>query len=124
MNSLLEKVTSFQDLTFYEMKNLMNQIMTEKISSNVVSAFITALAMKGETVDEISAAAQVLRENFTSVNTDKDVVDTCGTGGDGLKTFNISTCASFVAAGAGVKIAKHGGRSVSSSSGSADVLER
>ena len=80
MNSLLKKVTSFQDLTFDEMKNSMNQIMTGKISSNVVSAFITALAMKGETVDEISAAAQVLRENFTSVNTDKDVVDTCGTG--------------------------------------------
>ena len=124
MNSLLKKVTSYQDLTFDEMKNSMNQIMSGKISSNLVSSFITALAMKGETVDEISAAAKVLRENLTSVNTDKDVVDTCGTGGDGLKTFNISTCASFVAAGAGIKIAKHGGRSVSSSSGSADVLER
>jgi len=64
MNSLLKKVTSFQDLTFDEMKNSMNQIMTGKISSNLVSAFITALAMKGETVDEISAAAQVLRENL------------------------------------------------------------
>src|SRR6056300_361255 len=123
MHSLLKKVTSYQDLTFDEMKNSMNQIMSGKISSNMVSALITALAMKGETVDEISAAVQVLRENLTSVNTDKDVVDTCGTGGDGLKTFNISTCASFVAAGAGVRIAKHGGRSISSSSGSADVLE-
>jgi anthranilate phosphoribosyltransferase len=105
------------------MIDLMQSIMSGGLSPNYVSAILTALSIKGETIDEISAAAQVLRDNLTPVDLDDDVVDTCGTGGDGLKTFNISTCASFVAAGAGVRIAKHGGRSISSSSGSADVLE-
>ena len=123
MDNFLKKLIVKENLSHNEMTNLMQSIMSGGLSPNLVSAILTALSIKGETIDEISAAAQVLRDNLTPVDLDDDVVDTCGTGGDGLKTFNISTCASFVAAGAGVRIAKHGGRSISSSSGSADVLE-
>ena len=123
MSNFLKKLIAKENLTHNEMTDLMQSIMSGGLSPNYVSAILTALSIKGETIDEISAAAQVLRDNLTPVDLDDDVVDTCGTGGDGLKTFNISTCASFVAAGAGVRIAKHGGRSISSSSGSADVLE-
>ena len=123
MSNFLKKLIAKENLSHNEMTDLMQSIMSGGLSPNYVSAILTALSIKGESIDEISAAAQVLRDNLTSVDLDDDVVDTCGTGGDGLKTFNISTCASFVAAGAGVRIAKHGGRSVSSSSGSADVLE-
>ena len=123
MDNFLKKLIVKENLSHNEMTDLMQSIMSGGLSPNLVSAILTALSIKGETIDEISAAAQVLRDNLTPVDLDDDVVDTCGTGGDGLKTFNISTCASFVAAGAGVRIAKHGGRSISSSSGSADVLE-
>ena len=123
MSNFLKKLITKENLSYNEMTDLMQSIMSGGLSPNYVSAILTALSIKGETIDEISAAAQVLRDNLTPVDLDDDVVDTCGTGGDGLKTFNISTCASFVAAGAGVRIAKHGGRSISSSSGSADVLE-
>lgn len=123
MSNFLNKLIAKENLSNNEMTDLMQSIMSGGLSPNYVSAILTALSIKGETIDEISAAAQVLRDNLTPVDLDDDVVDTCGTGGDGLKTFNISTCASFVAAGAGVRIAKHGGRSISSSSGSADVLE-
>ena len=123
MSNFLKKLIAKENLSYNEMTDLMQSIMSGELSPNYVSAILTALSIKGETIDEISAAAQVLRDNLTPVDLDDDVVDTCGTGGDGLKTFNISTCASFVAAGAGVRIAKHGGRSISSSSGSADVLE-
>jgi len=123
MSNFLKKLIAKENLSHNEMTDLMQSIMSGGLSPNYVSAILTALSIKGETIDEISAAAQVLRDNLSPVDLDDDVVDTCGTGGDGLKTFNISTCASFVAAGAGVRIAKHGGRSISSSSGSADVLE-
>ena len=123
MDNYLRKLIAKENLSHDEMTDLMQSIMSGGLSPNYVSGILTALSIKGETIDEISAAAQVLRDNLTPVDLDDDVVDTCGTGGDGLKTFNISTCASFVAAGAGVRIAKHGGRSISSSSGSADVLE-
>ena len=123
MDNCLKKLIAKENLSHDEMTNLMQLIMSGGLSHNYVSGILTALSIKGETIDEISAAAQVLRDNLTPVDLEDDVVDTCGTGGDGLKTFNISTCASFVAAGAGVRIAKHGGRSISSSSGSADVLE-
>ena len=123
MSNFLKKLIAKENLSHNEMTVLMQSIMSGGLSPNYVSAILTALSIKGETIDEISAAAQVLRDNLTPVDLEDDVVDTCGTGGDGLKTFNISTCASFVAAGAGVRIAKHGGRSISSSSGSADVLE-
>ena len=123
MDNFLKQLIAKQNLSHDEMTDLMQSIMSGGLSPNYVSGILTALSIKGETIDEISAAAQVLRDNLTPVDLEDDVVDTCGTGGDGLKTFNISTCASFIAAGAGVRIAKHGGRSISSSSGSADVLE-
>ena len=123
MDNFLKQLIVKENLSHDEMTDLMQLIISGGLSPNYVSGILTALSIKGETIDEISAAAQVLRDNLTPVDLEDDVVDTCGTGGDGLKTFNISTCASFVAAGAGVRIAKHGGRSISSSSGSADVLE-
>jgi anthranilate phosphoribosyltransferase len=108
-----------------EMLSLMRQIMSGEVSPVMISAIIAALRVKKETIGEITAAAQVMREFSTKVEvTDKDhLVDIVGTGGDGSHTFNISTCAMFVAAAAGAKVSKHGGRSVSSKSGSADVME-
>ncbi|MCP3678578.1 MAG: anthranilate phosphoribosyltransferase, partial [Deltaproteobacteria bacterium] len=120
----IAKVIASQDLTESEMVEVMNEIMTGGASPAQISAFITALRMKGETVAEITGAARVMRERATKIEVKAErVVDTCGTGGDESMTFNISTAAAFVAAGAGVVVAKHGNRSVSSKSGSADVLK-
>ncbi len=120
LNTVLEK----QDLTAEQMHETMSSIMHGEASPVQIAAFIVALRMKGETVEELAAAARVMRNLSTQVDIDADMlVDTCGTGGDGQNTFNISTASSIVAASAGVKIAKHGNRSVSSQSGSADVLE-
>ena len=126
MNNYLSEIVSGKNLSHDEMKILMREMMDGSLLPNLVSGILAALATKGETIEEITAATEVLRENYKAVNfkDDFDIVDTCGTGGDGLKTFNISTCSAFVAAGAGVRVAKHGGRSISSSSGSADVLEK
>ncbi|MEN9538754.1 MAG: hypothetical protein RLZZ126_989 [Pseudomonadota bacterium] len=108
-----------------EMLSLMRQIMSGEVSPVMISAIVTALRVKKETIGEITAAAQVMREFSTKVEVaDKThLVDIVGTGGDGSHTFNISTCSMFVAAAAGAKVSKHGGRSVSSKSGSADVME-
>ncbi len=108
-----------------EMLSLMRQIMSGEVSPVMISAIVTALRVKKETIGEITAAAEVMREFSTKVDVaDKThLVDIVGTGGDGSHTFNISTCAMFVAAAAGAKVSKHGGRSVSSKSGSADVME-
>jgi anthranilate phosphoribosyltransferase len=108
-----------------EMLHLMRQIMSGEMSPVMMAALITGLRVKKETIGEITAAAQVMREFSTKVDVaDKThLVDIVGTGGDGSHTFNISTCSMFVAAAAGAKVSKHGGRSVSSKSGSADVLE-
>jgi anthranilate phosphoribosyltransferase len=112
-----------KSLTRKESKRVMNLIMQGKATDAQISAFLVALRMKGETVDEITGAAEAMKSNATRINTKyRNVVDTCGTGGDSLHTFNISTAAAFVAAGAGVAVAKHGNRSVSSKCGSADVL--
>jgi anthranilate phosphoribosyltransferase len=121
LGQLLER----QDLTQDTMLAVMRQVMAGELTPAQISALLIALRAKGETVDEIAAAAMVMRELSTKVaiqDTDH-LIDTCGTGGDGIQTFNVSTVCAFVAAAAGAKVAKHGGRSVSSTCGSADVLE-
>ncbi|HVO95725.1 MAG TPA: anthranilate phosphoribosyltransferase [Terriglobales bacterium] len=119
----IEKLVNRVNLSEAEMIDVMNQIMTGEATPLQVAAALTALRMKGETVEEITGAARVMRDKAHRVNVgSKPVLDTCGTGGDQKGTFNISTTAAFVVAGAGVPVAKHGNRSVSSQSGSADVL--
>jgi len=121
----LNQLLSGQDLSHDQMLAVMQQVMGGELTTAQISALLIALRLKGETVDEISAAATVMRELSTKVNVSDTthLVDTCGTGGDGIQTFNVSTVSAFVAAAAGAKVAKHGGRSVSSTCGSADVLE-
>lgn len=113
------------DLTHAQMLDVMRRLMSGELTPVQIAGFLIALRMKGETVDEIAAAAEVMRELSTKVNVaaDEHLIDTCGTGGDGIQTFNVSTVSAFVAAAAGTRVAKHGGRSVSSTCGSADVLE-
>ncbi len=121
----LKRIIDHREIFHDEMISLMRQIMGGEVSPVMIAAIITGLRVKKETIGEITAAAQVMRElsAHVAIADDGRLVDTCGTGGDGAHTFNISTAAAFVAAAAGAKIAKHGGRSVSSQSGSADVLE-
>ena len=121
LGQLLER----HDLTQEAMLGVMRQVMGGELTQAQISAFLIALRAKGETVDEIAAAAMVMRELSTKVDIQdrSHLIDTCGTGGDGIQTFNVSTVSAFVAAAAGAKVAKHGGRSVSSTCGSADVLE-
>ncbi|MDA0830795.1 MAG: anthranilate phosphoribosyltransferase [Proteobacteria bacterium] len=113
------------DLSHDDMTQLMRAIMSGEVSPVLIAAFLVGIQVKGPTVEEVAAAAAVMREFSTTVPVDRPerLIDTCGTGGDGNKTFNISTASAFVVAAAGGFVAKHGGRSVSSSSGSADVLE-
>jgi len=121
----IASVVDGRDLTTEEARRALTEIMEGRTSDAQIAAFITALAVKGETVSEIVGAAQVMREKVTPVNADaEDVLDTCGTGGDATGTFNISTATALVAAGCGVTVAKHGNRSVTSGSGSAEVLDR
>jgi anthranilate phosphoribosyltransferase len=121
----LQRVIEHREIFHDEMVSLMQQIMSGEVTPVMIAAIITGLRVKKETIGEIAAAATVMRELSTKVEIadTSRLVDTCGTGGDGAHTFNISTAAMFVAAAAGTQIAKHGGRSVSSQSGSADVLE-
>ncbi|PIU82848.1 MAG: anthranilate phosphoribosyltransferase [Elusimicrobia bacterium CG06_land_8_20_14_3_00_38_11] len=134
----IAKVVQKENLTEKEAIDVMTEIMTAQATESQIASFITALRMKGETIDEITGCAKVMREHATkiivkkhAVDIDRDeinidwetIVDTCGTGGDKTKTFNVSTATAFVAAGAGVVVAKHGNRAVSSKCGSADVLE-
>ncbi|WP_265944595.1 anthranilate phosphoribosyltransferase [Dechloromonas sp. A34] len=121
----LQRVIEHREIFHDEMVSLMRQIMGGEVTPVMIAAIITGLRVKKETIGEIAAAATVMRELSTKVELadTSRLVDTCGTGGDGAHTFNISTAAMFVAAAAGAQIAKHGGRSVSSQSGSADVLE-
>ena len=121
----LQRTIEHREIFHDEMLHLMRQIMAGEMSPVMMAALITGLRVKKETIGEITAAAQVMREFSTKVEVadKKHLVDIVGTGGDGSHTFNISTCSMFVAAAAGAKVSKHGGRSVSSKSGSADVLE-
>lgn len=118
----INQVVDRQDLSEEQSQAVMQEIMSGEATPAQIAAFITGLRMKKETVAEITGGAKVMREKATKIKVDGEVVDTCGTGGDMAGTFNISTVAAFVAAGAGVKIAKHGNRSVSSRCGSADLL--
>ncbi len=120
----ISKVIAGENLSQAEASGAMDEIMSGQATDAQIAAFITALRMKGETPEEIAGCAQVMRDKATPIHTRHPlVVDTCGTGGDGAQTFNISTTVAFVLAGAGLPVAKHGNRSVSSRSGSADVLE-
>lgn len=125
MRDAINAVMRRDDLTFDQMHALMRQIMTGDASDAQVGALLMGLAMKGETATEIGAAAQVMRElmNRVTPSVADGIVDIVGTGGDGANLFNVSTASSFVAAAAGAHVAKHGGRSVSSSSGSADLFD-
>lgn len=120
----IAKVVDKEDLQESEMMEAMDEIMGGKATPAQISSFITALRIKGETVDEVTGAARIMKQKATRIDARSSiVVDTCGTGGDGMKTFNISTTAAFVVAAAGIIVAKHGNRAVSSGCGSADVLE-
>jgi anthranilate phosphoribosyltransferase len=122
----IPKVVSGANLTAHEARAVMVEMLSGAATEAQIGAFLTALSMKGETEEELFSFASVMKEFCRTIhpNVKGRMVDTCGTGGDGLKTFNVSTVAALVAAGAGVIVAKHGNRSVTSNSGSADVLER
>jgi len=123
--ALLNKVVEGKHLSREESIEAMDLVMSGEVLSSQLASFLTALRMKGETVDEITGFALVMREKAARVNIPADnLIDTCGTGGDGGKTFNISTASAIVAAAGGARVAKHGNRAVSSKSGSADVLEK
>jgi len=121
----IKAVISKENLNEDQMHDVMNNIMTGQTTDAQIGAFLVGLSMKGETIEEITASAKVMRSLATPVEISSSdyLVDTCGTGGDGLGLFNISTASAFVVAAAGGKVAKHGNRSISSKSGSADVLE-
>jgi anthranilate phosphoribosyltransferase len=124
IRAALARVVEGESLSTDEMATVMRQIMTGEAEEAQIGAFLVALRMKGETLDEITGAVQVMRELATGVDVDGDhLVDIVGTGGDGANLFNVSTASTFVAAAGGAKVAKHGNRSVSSNSGSADLLE-
>lgn len=125
INQAIKAVIEKKNLNESEMLDVMNSIMTGQTTDAQIGAFLVGLSMKGETIEEITASAKVMRSLATPVEikSNKYLVDTCGTGGDGLGLFNISTASAFVVAAAGGKVAKHGNRSISSKSGSADVLE-
>jgi anthranilate phosphoribosyltransferase len=119
----IQNLVSGQSLVMDEAATVMEEIMSGEVTPAQFGAFVTALHLKGETVEEIAGLARVMRSKASPVNVSGLMVDTCGTGGDAFGTFNISTTAAFIAAGAGLKVAKHGNRAMTSQCGSADVLE-
>ena len=124
MKQYLEKLAERQNLTAVEMREAAQTLFSEEVIDSEIAAFLMGLKSKGETAEEIASLAKVMRDQAMTVGTKSlNVMDNCGTGGDGSQSFNISTTSAFVLAGAGVKVAKHGSRSISSKTGSADVLE-
>jgi anthranilate phosphoribosyltransferase len=123
----LQKLLENVSLTEGEMARVMDEVMSGKTNTAQIASLLTALRIKGETVDELTGAARIMRSKVNPITvsapSDTFLLDTCGTGGDGLSTFNISTVSAFVIAGSGVKVAKHGNRSVTSKCGSADLME-
>ena len=122
IKSYLNKIVEKENLSLAESYDAMLRIMSGDVSNILLSAFLIALKSKGETADEVAGFVRAMRDKSLKINVD-DAIDVCGTGGDSSNTFNISTAVAFVVAGAGIKVAKHGNRSVSSNSGSADVLK-
>jgi len=124
LQETVKQLSQNKDMTADQMRAVMEEIMTGRAETSDIVSFLTALNKKGETIEELTAAVSVMRKHVTRIRTDKEVVlDTCGTGGDRKGTFNVSTVVAFVASGAGITVAKHGNRSVSSCCGSADILE-
>ncbi len=123
IREVIKMLIEGHSLTIEQAEKVMKEIMDGEATPAQFGAFVTALRLKGETVDEIIGMVKVMRQKAVAVNVNGMVVDTCGTGGDAVGTFNISTAAAFVAAGVGIKVAKHGNRAMSSRCGSADVLE-
>ena len=124
INELLNKIENKNNLTEKESEEIFTAIMSGNMDTDKIVDFLVSLAKKGETIDEITGAARVMRKLSLKINADsKDLLDTCGTGGDSSNTFNISTVSAFVASGAGCRVAKHGNRAVSSKCGSANLLE-
>ncbi len=119
----IEQLVAGRGLTMEEGRSVMTEVMEGKVAPALLASLLTALRMKGETAEEIAGMAQAMREKSLRVEVEGEVVDTCGTGGDNSGTFNISTAAALVAAGAGLRVAKHGNRAASGKCGSADVLE-
>ena len=122
MKQFLDKLKNKQDLTFDESKSAFEVLMTGKATDDEIYNFLTLLSDKGEVADEIAGGVYVLREKSKRVNV-SDCIDTCGTGGDGMNTLNISTASALLLASMGTKVAKHGNKAVSSKCGSGDVLE-
>ena len=123
MTNIIENLKKGQSLTFEESKSLFSNIMEGKLDETAIIEILEALIKKGETKDELAGGIYVLRDKANKVNSDRDTIDTCGTGGDGQNSLNISTAAAIVLSSMGIKVAKHGNRAVSSNCGSADVLE-
>src|ERR1700754_4675865 len=122
MKGALARIAARTDLTGEEMRSVINVIMSGEATPSQVGAFLMGMRVKGETVGEIAAAVSILREKMVKVDVPEDAIDIVGTGGDGAGTLNISTAAALVVAAAGVPVAKHGNRAMSSRSGAADVL--
>ena len=121
---LINNISAGKNLTFEESKKIFIDIMSGNMKEELIFSFLNKLSEKGETSDEIAGGVYVLREKALKVKTSDDIIDTCGTGGDGKNTLNISTASSLVLASMGIKVAKHGNKALSSKCGSADVLER
>src|SRR4030067_1991828 len=125
MKKYIEKLLDKENLTIEESYTTMNLIMSGSVDNSNLAGFLIALKAKGESPEEVAGFAKAMRDNCIKINSSgNNVIDVCGTGGDNSGTFNISTAVAFVAAGAGVKVAKHGNRSISSKCGSADVLQQ